>query len=151
MPKLKKQGSEKLKGATVVNVKVGYIRPEYHNLEEWCADPDHMYIGRPGIVFIDGKRYPSRGSVFANPYKVGVGECTRENAVNMYRDYICGKLATGEISLEELNKLRGKSLGCWCKPERCHGDVLLELLNGTCNVNGYLIGSDGYVVVNIIR
>ena len=24
--------------------------------------------------------------------------------------------------------LKGKKLGCWCKPECCHGDVLVELL-----------------------
>jgi predicted NAD-dependent protein-ADP-ribosyltransferase YbiA (DUF1768 family) len=31
--------------------------------------------------------------------------------------------------LSELDSLRGKSLGCWCHPERCHGDVLVQLLN----------------------
>jgi hypothetical protein len=28
-----------------------------------------------------------------------------------------------------LPELRGKDLLCWCAPERCHGDVLLELAN----------------------
>jgi hypothetical protein len=27
-----------------------------------------------------------------------------------------------------LPELSGKVLGCWCKPERCHGDVLSKLL-----------------------
>ncbi len=27
-----------------------------------------------------------------------------------------------------LPELRGRVLGCWCKPKRCHGDVLLSLL-----------------------
>jgi hypothetical protein len=26
-------------------------------------------------------------------------------------------------------ELRGKVLGCWCKPLACHGDVLLEIAN----------------------
>ena len=26
-------------------------------------------------------------------------------------------------------ELRGKDLVCWCAPEKCHGDVLLELAN----------------------
>jgi len=30
--------------------------------------------------------------------------------------------------MDEFRQLRGKTLGCWCKPEACHGDVLLELL-----------------------
>jgi len=24
-------------------------------------------------------------------------------------------------------ELKGKTLGCWCKPYQCHGDVLAEL------------------------
>jgi hypothetical protein len=28
-----------------------------------------------------------------------------------------------------LPELRGKDLACWCAPERCHGQVLLELAN----------------------
>jgi hypothetical protein len=28
-----------------------------------------------------------------------------------------------------LPELRGKKLGCWCKPGPCHGDVLAELAN----------------------
>jgi len=31
--------------------------------------------------------------------------------------------------LKELEKLRGKILGCWCKPKACHGDVIIELLD----------------------
>ena len=30
--------------------------------------------------------------------------------------------------LARLEELRGKALGCWCAPERCHGDVLVERL-----------------------
>lgn len=30
-----------------------------------------------------------------------------------------------ELTLDEL---KGKTLGCWCKPECCHGDVLINLL-----------------------
>jgi hypothetical protein len=29
------------------------------------------------------------------------------------------------------DELRGKSLVCWCAPERCHADVLLELCNSS--------------------
>lgn len=30
--------------------------------------------------------------------------------------------------VKELLSMRGKSLGCWCHPEACHGDVLVELM-----------------------
>lgn len=31
---------------SVVNVKVGNIRPKYSNLREWMEDPTNVYIGR---------------------------------------------------------------------------------------------------------
>jgi len=38
---------------SVVNCKVKYIRPEYNNLKEWMNNPNNVYIGREGVVFID--------------------------------------------------------------------------------------------------
>jgi hypothetical protein len=31
--------------------------------------------------------------------------------------------------LAALHELRGKHLVCWCAPERCHAEVLIELAN----------------------
>ena len=28
----------------------------------------------------------------------------------------------------EFKKLKNKVLGCWCKPESCHGDIIIKLL-----------------------
>ena len=55
---------------TVVNVKVENIRPEYQNLKEWMNDENNVYIGRGGIVFIDGERFPKQNSEWANPFKI---------------------------------------------------------------------------------
>ena len=55
----------------VVNVKVANLRPHYNNLREWMQDEDNVYIGRKGVLFIDGKRFPGESSDFANPYKIG--------------------------------------------------------------------------------
>lgn len=112
----------------VVNVKVKYIRPQYQNLKEWCEDPKNVYIGRRGIVFIDGKRYPKFHSPFANTFKTG-RDGTREEVVEKYKVYILQRLEDGKISREDLRGLLGKNLGCWCKPARmCRGDILLEIL-----------------------
>lgn len=78
-----------------------------------------IYIGRP--------------SKWGNPYthisdKDTLAEfvvSSREEAIEKYRDYILNK---PEL-LEALNELEGKTLGCWCKPKSCHGDILLELLS----------------------
>lgn len=112
---------------SVVNCKVKYIRPKYNNLKEWMDDPDNVYIGRKGIVFIDGKRFPSFSSKFANPYKVGKNG-NRKEVIEKYKKYMSHKIEKDESLLSELLLLKGKNLGCWCHPEACHGDVLLKLI-----------------------
>jgi hypothetical protein len=42
----------------------------------------------------------------------------------MYREYI----KTRPDLLNRLDELKGKTLGCWCRPLPCHGDVLVELI-----------------------
>lgn len=112
---------------SVVNVKVANIRPKYNNLEEWMADPNNIYIGRAGVVFINNKRFPPVGSLFANPFKINK-EQEREEVIRKYKKYITEKLETDGKFQEEFLLLKNKNLGCWCHPEKCHGDVLLELL-----------------------
>lgn len=52
----------------------------------------------------------------------------RDAAVNAYREWITN--GEGKHLLNDLHELKGgKILGCWCKPQACHGDVLLELLD----------------------
>jgi len=49
---------------------------------------------------------------------------SKEEALAKYKEYV---LASPEL-MAALDELEGKVLGCFCKPEPCHGDVLLELL-----------------------
>jgi hypothetical protein len=115
----------------VVCVKVSNIRPQYQNLKEWCSNPNNVYIGRRGIVFINGERYPKQDSVWANPFKIDKKneEQSRNIVLTQYRQYIINRLQTEPLLYQEFIKLKGKILGCWCKPQCCHGDTLVELLN----------------------
>lgn len=72
-------------------------------------EPYDVYIGRP--------------SKWGNPFSVE--EYTRDGAVAAYAEWI----KTQPDLLAALPELRGKVLGCWCAPKRCHGDVLAELAN----------------------
>lgn len=67
--------------------------------------------------------YIGRGSRWGNPFKIGK-DGTREEVIKKYRDWISKQPGL----LSSLGELRGKVLGCWCKPKACHGDVLIELL-----------------------
>lgn len=112
---------------SVVNCKVKFIRPKYDNLKEWMEDDENVYIGRAGVVFVEKERFPKKASAFANPYKVGT-HGTREEVIAKFRKYMVEKLEGDPSLKDELLAIKGKTLGCWCKPDGCHGDVLLELI-----------------------
>jgi hypothetical protein len=112
----------------VTCVKVKNIRPQYQNLREWMDDSQNVYIGRKGIVFIDGERFPKKDSIWANPYKIGP-DGTREEVLEKYRAYIIQRINLIPSLKNRLLDLRGKRLGCWCHSEACHGDILIEIMN----------------------
>ena len=83
-----------------------------------------VYIGRQ--MTMGGWRLPA--SPWANPFVAarcpGAGKTEKaEEACRLYEDWIRGQPAL----LARLPELRGKTLGCWCKPGPCHGDVLVRL------------------------
>ncbi len=114
---------------SVKNVKVKNIRQEgYDNLKKWMEDKNNIYIGRKGIVFIDGKRFPTTDSLFANPYKIDENN-TRNDVILKYEVYIHDLLKNNEQLKHILLSMHNKNLGCWCKPEQCHGDILIKIIN----------------------
>jgi hypothetical protein len=70
----------------------------------------------------DYEVYIGRGGQWGNPFIVGV-DGTRSEVIDKYRQWI----KTQPQLLAQLHILRGKRLGCFCKPLACHGDVLVEL------------------------
>jgi Domain of unknown function (DUF4326) len=81
-------------------------------------EPYDIYIGRGskwGCPFTVIKDRPTLA-------KEIVG--TKEEALAKYKEHV---LASPEL-MEALDELEGKTLGCFCKPDKCHGDVLLQLL-----------------------
>jgi len=113
--------------ARVCRVRKGDIYPAYDSLREWMADPDNVYIGQGGAVLLRGTDseylYPGEDSIWASPFRGG--------DTGRYRRYIEQKIRE-DPETYDLEKLRGKRLGCWCAPQACHGDVLLELLVTSC-------------------
>ena len=68
--------------------------------------------------------YIGRGSKWGNPFVIDV-DGTREEVISKYKDWI---LQQPQL-LADLHELDGKTLGCFCKPKACHGDVLVELIS----------------------
>jgi len=122
----------------VWNVKVNKIRPEYKNLHDWMSDPNNVYIGRGGVIFIDRKRFPGKASIWANPFKIG-RDGKREAVMTKFEQYLRDLLEKNPSMKDELLKLQGKNIGCWCvdSPTKecdddsklvCHGQLLIRIM-----------------------
>ncbi len=81
-----------------------------------------------GLKQTDNYEYIGRGSYWGNPYSMfGTGD-DREEVIRKFKyDFDFEKFPNKKKS--EVFKLAGKRLGCFCEPEKCHGDVLAEYLN----------------------
>jgi hypothetical protein len=119
---------------SVICVKVDSIRKKgFHNLREWMKNENNVYIGRRGVILLEPegggtkRRFPEEDSIWANPFKIDKNG-TREDVIAKYETYIREKLAKDNSLIEKLLKLKGKTLGCWCHPDPCHGDVLVKLI-----------------------
>lgn len=64
-----------------------------------------------------------RGSDWGNPFVIP-GDGDRDKVCDKYGIYIDLK----DSLLEKLPQMKGKVLGCWCHPERCHGEEIIKRL-----------------------
>lgn len=78
----------------------------------WARKTDHF-------VRID------RNSEFGNPFELGP-DGDRDTVCDSFEIYFGRKYSLHDRVLG----LKGKVLGCWCYPERCHGNHFIELLEG---------------------
>lgn len=72
-------------------------------------EPFNVYIGRP--------------YKWGNPFKIGK-DGSRQEVIQKYKDMI---IVNTELINQIPIELKGNTLGCWCKPCPCHGDVLVDL------------------------
>lgn len=70
--------------------------------------PYDVYVGRP--------------SRWGNPFQIG-RDGSRSEVIHKFEVWVRQQ----PNLMASLYELRGKTLGCWCAPERCHGDVLARL------------------------
>ena len=61
---------------------------------------------------------------WGNPFVIG-RDGTRDDVIARYELWL---LEQPEL-VDALPELAGKTLGCWCAPRACHGDVLARLAN----------------------
>ena len=101
----------------------------YNIHKEKHEGPDVYYIGRPSILgnpytHIQDKK--TRAEFIVN---------TREEAVNAYEQYFHYQYESDEKFSNLIDEIYHKHLngahvylGCFCKPEPCHGDIIAKKL-----------------------
>lgn len=76
-----------------------------------------VYIGRAG---------QGESGYFGNPFR---GEqLGRDEAIRQFKRYFEARVKTDAEYREKVLALKGKRLGCFCKPLACHGDVYVAFL-----------------------
>lgn len=83
-------------------------------------EPYDVYIGRPG---------KGQDGYFGNPFPPGK-DMAREDSIDTFRAYFLERLKSDAEFSAQVETLRGKRLGCFCKPKACHGDVIVAYLEG---------------------
>ncbi len=81
--------------------------------------PYEVYIGRAGHGF---------SGYWGNPFRL-TDPLLRPEVLAKYRTHFYGRLLVDSEFKRRVLELRGRVLGCFCKPMACHGDVIAEYLN----------------------
>ena len=74
-------------------------------------EPYDVYIGR------------GRGSKWGNPFVIG-RDGNRDEVISKFEMY----MMSNPQLIQQLPELIDKTLGCWCKPKACHGDILAIMI-----------------------
>jgi predicted glycosyltransferase involved in capsule biosynthesis len=90
------------------------------------ADSQYVYIGRyvPYLIPINAK--------WRNPFPIDKHapneDKERQRVLIRFREYLTNE---HELLKQIPIELKDKTLGCWCKPEACQGDILAEIADGS--------------------
>lgn len=78
--------------------------------------------------------YIGRGSSFGNKYVIGE-DGTREEVIEKYKKWFYKRIDKQPRFLKDVLRLRGKTLGCFCKPDGgfkgrvlCHGQIIISYI-----------------------
>lgn len=82
-------------------------------------DSYDVYIGRAG---------KGQDGYFGNPFPLKKNE-ERGATIERYKQYFYHRIKTDPDFKLKIERLKGKTLGCFCKPNSCHGDIIAEYLN----------------------
>ena len=98
----------------------------YQSFGEWYDTEQNIYIGAKASKYA---RREVPNSKWVNPFNIWEWDgASLEDILEHYENYV----RNNPFLMSSLHELEDKQLGCWCKPNSCHGDVLLNLYNEVC-------------------
>lgn len=97
---------------SLVNSQISVIILTILNRNKHIIPSDAIFIGR--------------GSKWGNPFKIGV-DGNRFEVITKYEQW----LKTQQHLIDSIEELRDVDLVCFCKPQSCHGDILIKVLTMT--------------------
>lgn len=106
--------------------KQNLVKLGYNNFIQWYKDPSNVYIGKAkdtkdnNIITL----FPIVDSPLDNPYDVTGHEMRQV----FYDTYIRYRIKSEPKMMDALMKCKGKTMGCFCGTDKCHGYVLIKLL-----------------------
>lgn len=77
-----------------------------------------VYIGKAG---------KGQAGTFGNPFWVN-DEARRDEVIAKFKTYFLERIAGDPEFRGQVLALKGKRLGCFCVPKRCHGQVIVDFL-----------------------
>lgn len=95
------------------DVYIGRRRASVRPIPDPQPDIDLVKLGQSGY--------------FCNPFKLNgqpAGSTLQE-----FKKYFYERLRNDEVFRHQINRLRGKTLGCFCSPDTCHGFIISSYLN----------------------
>jgi hypothetical protein len=99
-------------------------------------DEFDVYIGRrsnPRVHMLTVGVKPFEEGWLGNPHPIGECELcgeehTRDECIELFRRDFYKMLGENAEFRRAVLSLKGKRLGCYCKPKNCHGDVIRDFI-----------------------
>lgn len=101
------------------------------------VDEYEVYIGRGRKVksnMLTPGLKPGEEGWLGNPHPIGFceicrGEHSRDECIAAFKNDFYTKLENDLEFRDSVKALHGSVLGCYCKPDACHGDIITEWIN----------------------
>lgn len=100
----------------------------FRRADSRVANLERVRASAAGLCRVDRRS----GSILGNPF-LPDGNGGRIAAMAKYAQHFDEQIATSKAFRQEVERVRGQRLACWCAPLACHGNVVLDYHDRTAS------------------